>query len=91
MPDTAIKTVKKYLDWKSWFEGLYNNAIKAGTGAFLAFAGTNTAEAAAPTLLAGVSFNWKQAAAACVSVMVIEAVRYINTKPKPEEKVEEVA
>jgi hypothetical protein len=85
MQDT-VNTVKKYLDWKSWFEGMYVNAIKAGSGAFLAFAGTNTLEAAAPQLLAKLGLNWQQALGAFASVMVIEVVRYINAKPLPEEK-----
>lgn len=87
MPDT-INSVKKYLDWKSWFEGMYINAIKSGTSALLAFAGTNTAEAAAP-VFAGLGLNWKQALGAFASVMFIEVVRYVNAKPIPEEKIEE--
>jgi hypothetical protein len=87
----AVKHVRKYLDWKSWFEGMYTNAIKAGTSAFLAFVGTNTIEAAAPQAWHGLGLNWQQACAAFGSVMVIEIVRYINAKPMPEEKSETIS
>ncbi len=88
MPD-AINQVRKYLDWKSWFEGMYVNAIKSATGAFLAFAGTNSVEAVAPAVFSGVGLNWKQAAGAFLSVLILEIVRYVNAKPLPEARVEE--
>lgn len=82
MPDT-VKQVRKYLDWRNWFEGMYVNAIKSSTGAFLAFAGTNSVEAVSPNFFAGVGLNWKQALGAFLSVLILEIVRYVNAKPLP--------
>ena len=78
------KTTRKFLDWRSWLEGMYVNAIKSATGAILTFAGTNTAEAIAPTALAHVGLNWKQAVAAAGTIFAFEVIRYINAKPLPE-------
>ena len=82
-----MPAIKKYLDWKGWFAGLYKNAVKASTSAVLALAGTNAAEAAG---VAGVGMNWKQAGAAALSVAIIEALRYLNAQPAPAVVTEEV-
>jgi hypothetical protein len=81
---TLAANARKFRDWRSYFEGMYVNAVKAATGAFLSFAGTNTAEAIAPVALENVGMNWQQAIITAASVLVIEVVRYINAKPLPD-------
>lgn len=89
MPDiTPIskRSANRYFNWSAYFRDMYVSAIRAGTGAFLAFAGTNTAEAVAPEVLAHVGMDWKQAIAAALSALIFDVVRYINLHPIPEEE-----
>ncbi len=80
-----MPTIKKYLDWKGWFSGLYQNVVKAGTGAVLALVGTNAAEGIG---VAVKGMDWKQALVAGASVALIEAFRYVHGKPAPDVVVE---
>lgn len=77
--------IHKYTDWHGWIEGWYLNWIKAVTTTFLAFGGTNAAEQIG---LKGIGITWEQALGVFVSVTFWEIVRYLNAKPKPEEKEE---
>jgi hypothetical protein len=79
------RCANKYFNWSSYFRDMYVSAVRAGTGAFLAFAGSNTAESVAPDVLQGVGMNWQQALAAAVSALVFDLVRYVNLHPLPEE------
>lgn len=88
MPDiTPIskKSSTKFFNWGSYFRDMYVSAVRASTGAFLAFAGSNTAEAMAPTALHDVGMNWQQALVAAASALIFDVVRYVNLKPIPEE------
>lgn len=83
MPNISV-TTRKFVNWRAYFEGMYVKSIQASTGAFLAFAGSNTAEAVAPTSLSGLGLSWKQAVVAAVSALVFEVIRYVNAKPLPD-------
>src|SRR5690349_1532125 len=76
----------RYFNWRGWLRDMYVSAIRASTGSFLAFAGTNTAEALAPEALAHVGMDWKQAIAAAFSALIFDVARYINLRPLPEEQ-----
>lgn len=73
--------LKKYLDWRGYFEGLYLNWIKAITTTGLAYFGTNAVGAAG---LPHLAINAKQAGALFLSITVVEVFKYLNAKPKPE-------
>lgn len=79
-----IPHVKKYLDWKSWFVGMYVKAIQSATSAALGWVGTNMTETIAPDMMANLGMTWKQAICAFLAVMAIEVIRYINGKPIPD-------
>jgi hypothetical protein len=88
MPDiTPIskKDSTRYFNWRRWISDWYVSAVRAGTGAFLAFSGTNTAEAVTPVSWAIKGMDWKQAACAALGAILFDTFRYINLKPLPEE------
>lgn len=76
----------RVFNWSRYFADMYVSAVRASTGAFLAFAGTNTAEAIAPESLAAIGMNWKQAIAAAVAALIFDVVRYVNLHPIPQEE-----
>lgn len=84
MSETARK-VRKYLDWKNWFSGMWANSIKSATAVVLAAVGTNSAEKMMPTIAYDFGLDAKQTAAAFCSVLVIECIRFIHKKPLPDE------
>lgn len=73
--------IKKYLDWRGYFEGLYLSWIKTLTSTLLGYVGTNAVESMG---VAKIGLTWQQALGVAVSVTVIEVLRYLNTKPKPD-------
>jgi hypothetical protein len=76
-----MSTMKRYLDWGGWFEGLYLSWIKTLTSTALAYVGTNAVgSVGVPTI----SLNLKQAGAMFAAVTVVEVLRYLNQKPKPD-------
>lgn len=80
------KSPHRVFNWSGYLAGMWVSAVRAGTGAFLAFGGTHTAEAMAPEALAHIGINWKQAVAGALSALVFDVVRYINLKPIPDEE-----
>lgn len=86
LPQISKKSATRVFNWSGYFSGMYVSAVRAASGAFLAFAGTNTAEAIAPTVLAAVGMNWKQALAAAAAALIFDVVRYVNLHPIPEEE-----
>lgn len=80
-------SIKKYLDWKGYFEGLYLSWIKNLTNTLIILGGSNAVEAMG---LKGVGLDWKQACSVLVGVTFWEVVKYINAKPKPETITENV-
>ena len=87
-PEAPAKVFKsnpvKVFNWDGYFAGMYVSAVRATTGAILAFAGTQTAEAVAPVAMAHVGLTIQQAAAAAISALVFDIIRYINLKPIPD-------
>ncbi len=83
-----LKNINKRLDWRGWFRDLYATSIKAASGVFVAALTSNVAEHMAPESLksftAGAGLNFKQAGAMFLSVLLIEAMRFINLKPLPD-------
>ena len=73
--------IKKYLDWKGYFEGLYLSWVKTVTTSALAFLGTNGAEKIG---LHGVGIDLKQLAGLAASITVWEVIKYLNAKPLPD-------
>lgn len=82
------KSATKVFNFRRYFLDMYVSVVRAGTGAFLAFAGTNTAEAMAPFALDNIGMNWKQATAAGISALIFDLARYINLHPLPPEEIE---
>jgi len=76
----------RYFNWGAYLRDMYVSAVRAGTGAFLAFAGSNTAEAIAPDALHNIGMDWRQAVAGALSALVFDVVRYINLHPLPPEE-----
>ena len=74
-------SMKKYLDWKGWFEGLYLSWIKTLTGTLLGYFGTNAVESMG---IAKIGLTWEQALGVMISVTLIEVLRYLQNKPKPD-------
>ena len=74
--------IKKYLDWRSWVEGLYLSWIKTLTSTMLGYVGTNAVESMG--VVDKIGLSWKQAVGVGVSVTIIELLRYLNTKPLPD-------
>jgi hypothetical protein len=83
------KSATKYFNWRGYGRDMYVSVVRAGTGAILAFSGSNTVEAMAPEVLRNVGMDWRQAVAAGVSAAVFDMVRYINLHPLPPEEIEE--
>ena len=79
--------IKKYLNWKGWFEGLYLSWIKTLTGTVLTWVGTN---AAGSMGIPNIAMTWEQGVSMMGVITFIEIVRYLNTKPKPETVIENV-
>lgn len=73
--------IKKYLDWRGYFEGLYLSWIKNLTSTLIALGGTNAAEHMG---MKGVGIDLRQAGGVFVGITVWEVIRYLNAKPKPE-------
>lgn len=79
-------SMKRYLDWGGWLEGLYLSWIKSVTTTLLAYGGTNVAGSLGiPTI----SLNLQQAGAILLSISVVEILKYLNAKPKPDYEPEE--
>ena len=74
-------SVKKYLDWRGYFEGLYLSWIKTVTTTLLTFLGTNAAEHMG---LKGIGLDWKQALSMLGVITLMEVLKYLQAKPKPE-------
>jgi len=83
-------SIKKYLDWKGYFEGLYLSWIKNVTNTLIILGGSNAAEAMGPEALKGVGLGWKQACSVLIGVTFWEVIKYINAKPKPDTITENV-
>ena len=77
--------IKKYLDWKGWLEGLYLSWIKTLTSTLLGYIGTNAVDAMG---IAKIGMSWEQALGVGASVTLVEVIRFLNTKPKPDTIVE---
>lgn len=86
MTPLSKSSPNRVFNLSKYFADMYVSAVRASTGAFLAFSGTNTAEAIAPDTLAAVGMNWKQALAAAAAALVFDVVRYVNLRPIPEEQ-----
>jgi len=76
----------RVFNWSAYLRDMYVSAVRASTGAFLAFGGSNAAEAIAPDALHSVGMNWQQAVVAAVSALIFDVVRYINLHPLPPEE-----
>lgn len=86
-PSKVFKTNPvRVFNWEGYFAGMYVSAVRAVTGALLAFAGTQTAEAVAPIAMAHVGLTFQQASAAAISALLFDIVRYVNLKPLPDVK-----
>lgn len=85
-PKVFKKDPVKVFNWRGYFDGMRVSAIRAMTGALLAFSGTQTAEAIAPVAMAHIGLTVQQAAAAAISALVFDVIRYINLKPEPDLK-----
>lgn len=79
--------IKKYLDWRGWFEGLYLNWIKNLTATLIALGSTNAAQALG---VPHIGLNWQQAGGVLASVTFWEIIKYLQNKPKPETVTETV-
>ena len=85
-------SVKKYNDWRGWWEGLRSKAMKAGAEAVTTQLGawfTTNAVATLPVeALHGVGLNYKTAIVALViqfTVRVVYAAAlYVQTRPDPD-------
>lgn len=73
--------IKRYLNWKGWIEGFYLTWIKTVTSTLLALVASNGAQAVG---VPHIALTWQQAAGLCGTLTIIEILRYLNTKPKPE-------
>lgn len=73
--------IHKYLDWRGWLEGFYLSWIKTVTNTLLALVASNGAQAAG---VPHIALNWQQGIGLCGTLTVVEVIRYLNTKPKPE-------
>ena len=73
--------IKQYLDWRGWMTGFYLSWVKTLTNTLLAVIGTNGAQALG---VQDIGLNWKEALGMAGSITVVEALRYLNAKPKPD-------
>ncbi len=78
----------KVFNWSGYWAGMYVSAVRATTGAIMAFSGTQAAEAVAPVAMANVGLSVQQACAAALSALFFDVIRYINLKPVPDAKEE---
>lgn len=79
--------IHKYLDWKSYFVGLYLSWIKSLTTTLIALGGTNAAESMG---VKGVGISWQQACGVFFGITFWEIVKYVNAKPLPDTREEQV-
>lgn len=80
--------IKKYMDWKGWFEGLIDSAIPAGATAVITLLTTNGA-AHTFSALSDIGMTWKQALAQIGIHMTVAAATYLKNKPRPVEVTEQ--
>ncbi len=76
-------SIKKYTDWRNWFNGIIDSAIPAGATAFLTLVTTNGL-ASMGGVMSGIGMSWKTAIAQIVVHMGIATAKYLQTKPRPE-------
>lgn len=79
--------VKRYLDWRSWLEGLYKTWIEGVSSTVLLLVGSNTSDSMGLSDAVGaghIGLNWKQAAGMLLSVTLVRAFTYIKAKPLPD-------
>lgn len=73
--------IHKYLDWRGWLEGFYLTWIKNVTDTLLALITSNGAEKLG---IPHIGMNLQQAAGLCGMLTIVQVIRYLNAKPKPE-------
>lgn len=83
-------SIRKYIDWRGYLEGLYLSWIKTVTTTLLAFFGSNGVEHMGIETFKGVGLSWKQAGSMLITITVFEVLRYLQAKPLPETKTMEV-
>lgn len=71
-------TLRKYTDVRSWCRQLAKSSIHSGTGAILAGAGSNAAEAVAPAALQGIGLDLRQMVAVFLTAAFITALQKIH-------------
>lgn len=71
-------TIRKYTDLRAWLRNLVKSSINAGTGAILAGAGSNAAEAIPLEALKGVGLDFRQMVAVFVTAAFFRALQKIN-------------
>lgn len=89
--------IKKYKDWRGWFDGLRSVALKAGAESLVvnlsAVVGSNGVAAMVPHLNDFV-LTWKAALFTATFQFVMRALlaaaQYVANKPDPDVKTEEV-
>lgn len=74
-------SIRKYLDWRNYFEGLYLNWIKTVTTTISTWFITNGAEVATGFKL---GLTWQQALGQLAFLTFYEVNSYIKNKPKPD-------
>ena len=85
-------SLKKYQDWRGWWEGLRSKMMKAGAEALAtnitAMLGTNGVASMGIPGLGDIAMGWKTAVATTLIQFtlrtVLAAVLYIQTKPDPD-------
>lgn len=90
-------SIKKYADWKGWFDGLRSKAMKAGAESLAtnigALLSTNGIASMGIPHLQDIGMNWKTALATMVVQFVLRtgfaAAQYIAAKPDPDTITEE--
>lgn len=80
-------SIRKYLDWRGYLEGFYLTWIKTVTTTLLTVLGTNAVEKLG---IQGMGLSLKQAGAMLGTITVVEILKYLQAKPKPDTITENV-
>ena len=84
----AVRTLKRYTDWRGWFVGMYVASVPVSIGKVLDWLTTNGVEAtgvkAGIASAAGVGITLKQLTITFIVAIGVSALQYVRTKPRPD-------
>lgn len=80
--------LKKFLNWRAWWRGLWASIAQGATGAILGSIGLVSANVVGVPVQ---PIDWKQALGVGISAAGLRLLLYVNAHPLPQEEEETIA